>query len=61
MADESGDKVQDRQRHNFSNVGIMVEVLIGDGFAIVVFDTGFTDRGPFEVLAQVVNIGFHIV
>ncbi len=39
----------------------MVEVLIGDGFAIVVFDTGFTDRGPFEVLAQVVNMGFHIV
>ena len=61
MADESRDKVQDRQRHNFSNVGIMVEVLIGDGFAIVEFDAGFTDRGAFEVLAQVVNIGFHIV
>ena len=61
MADESGDKVQDRQRHNFSSIGIMVEVLIGNGFSIVVFDASFTDRGAFEVLAQVVNIGFHIV
>lgn len=61
MADESGYKVLDRQRHNFSNVGIMVEVLIGAGFAIVVFDVGFTDRGAFKVLVQVVNIGFHIV
>jgi hypothetical protein len=61
MADESGDKVQDRQRHNFSNVGIMVEVLIGDGFAIVVFDAGFTDRGAFEIFTKIVNIGLHIV
>ena len=52
MADESGDKVQDRQRHNFSNVGIMVEVLIGDGFAIVVFDAGFTDRGRLRYLPR---------
>ena len=47
MADESGDEVQDRQRHGFLFVGIMVEIFIGNRFSIVEFDTGFPNRGAF--------------
>lgn len=61
MADESGNKFQDRQRHNFSDVGIMVKVLIGNRFPIIVFDTSFTNGGTFEIFAKIVNIGFHVI
>lgn len=42
-------------------MGIMVEVFIGNGCAVTVFDTGFTNRGAFEIFAKIVNIGLHIV
>lgn len=61
MADESGDEVQDRQRHGFFFVGIMVEILVGNRFSIVEFDTGFPNRGTFEIFAEIVNIGIHVV
>ena len=56
MANESGDKVQDRQRHNFSSIGIMVEVLIRNGFSIVVFDASFTDRGRLRYLPLQISV-----
>lgn len=59
MADESGNEFQDRQSHGFCDISVMVKVLIGNRFPIVVFDTGFTNRGTFEIFAKVVNIGFH--
>lgn len=39
----------------------MVEVLIGNGSAGIVFDTGFTNRWTFEIFAKVVNISFHVI
>ena len=61
MADESCNEFQDRQRHNFSDIGVMIKVFIGNRFPIVVFDTGFTNRGTFEIFAKIVNICFHVI
>lgn len=61
MADESGNEFEDRQSHGFCDIGVMVKVLIGNRFSIVVFDTGFTNRGAFEIFAKIVNIGFHVL
>lgn len=61
MADESGNKLQDRQRHSFFRIGIMVEVFIGNGCTVIEFNTGFTKRGTFDIFAKIVNIGFHVI
>lgn len=39
----------------------MVEVFIGNGCAVIEFNTGFTKRGAFDIFAKIVNIGFHVI
>lgn len=43
-----------------SGVGIMIQELISDEFAIIVFDSGFSNRRAFEIFTKILNIVFHV-
>jgi hypothetical protein len=61
MSNESGDEVGDGEGHGFGGFGIMVEIVIGDGSAVIMGDSGFPDGRTFEIFTKVVDGKFMIV
>ena len=60
MGDEAGDKIQDWESELRLFLGIMIEVCKGDLLAVVGEDSGFSQRRPFEVAAEIFQRGLPI-
>lgn len=61
VADEPFDKVQYRQGHNFFDIGIVIQILKGNGFTVIEFDSGFTKGRSFEVFAEILYVSLHVI
>lgn len=42
-------------------MGRVVKILKGNGITVIELDSGFTDRGSFEVFAEILYVGLHAI
>lgn len=60
VRDKPTQELQDGKSHSFGGVGVMVEIFVGDGGAVVGLDAGFAQGRAFEVFANIVDGGFTV-
>ena len=61
MCNETGDEIQDWERHGFNSIGIMVQKSISDAIAVKGLDSGFRDGRAFEVSAEIEDVGGRVI
>lgn len=61
VRDEASEKLQDGDCHGSGSVSVMVQILEGDGGAVIGFDAGFAEGRAFEIFAEIFDSGLAVV
>jgi len=61
VGNEATDKLQDGEGHGGGSVRVMVQILEGDGGAVIGFDAGFAEGRAFEIFAEIFDSGLAVV
>ncbi len=56
--DESFNEILNGQGHHFDGIGVVIQVVIRNGFTVITLDAGFSDRWAFEIVAKIFDKDF---